>query len=48
MSGCFRTESGERDYLDIMSYISTGRKRGVSDYEALTTAFAGYAEIVLP
>ena len=35
------------DYLDIMSYISTGKKHGVSAYEALTAAFAGNAEIVL-
>ena len=47
VSGCFRTESGAQDYLDIMSYISTGRKHGVSAYEALTAAFAGKAEIVL-
>ena len=47
VSGCFRTESGAQEYLDIMSYISTGRKHGVSAYEALTAAFAGNAEIVL-
>lgn len=47
VSGCFRTESGAQDYLDIMSYISTGRKHGVSAYEALTAAFAGNGEIVL-
>ncbi len=47
VSGCFRTESGAQDYLDIMSYISTGRKHGVSAYDALTAAFAGNAEIVL-
>ena len=47
VSGCFRTEGGAQDYLDIMSYISTGRKHGVSAYEALTAAFAGNAEIVL-
>ena len=47
VSGCFRTESGAQDYLDIMSCISTGRKHGVSAYEALTAAFAGKAEIVL-
>ena len=47
VSGCFRTENGAQDYLDIMSYISTGRKHGVSAYEALTAAFAGNAEIVL-
>lgn len=47
VSGCFRTESGAQDYLDIMSYISTGRKHGISAYEALTAAFTGNAEIVL-
>ena len=47
VSGCFRTENGAQDYLDIMSYISTGRKHGVSAYEALTAAFAGNADIVL-
>ena len=40
-------ESSAQSYLDIMSYISTGRKHGVSAYEALTAAFAGNAEIVL-
>ena len=47
VSGCFRTESGAQDYLDIMSYISTARKHGVSAFEALTDAFAGNAEIIL-
>ena len=47
VSGCFRTENGAQNYLDIMSYISTGRKHGVSAYDALTAAFAGNAEIVL-
>lgn len=47
VSGCFRTERGAQDYLDIMSYISTGRKHGVSAYEALTATFAENAEIVL-
>lgn len=47
VSGCFRTESGAQDYLDVMSYISTGRKHGVSAYDALIAAFAGNADIVL-
>ena len=47
VAGCFRTIRGAQDYLDVMSYISTGRKHGVSAYEALTAAFAGNAEIVL-
>ena len=47
VAGCFRTESGAQDYLDVMSYIRTGRKHGVSAYKALTAAFAGNAGIVL-
>lgn len=47
VSGCFRTVTGAQNYLDIMSYISTGKKHGVSAYEALTAAFTGNAEIVL-
>ena len=47
VAGCFRTESGAQAYLDVMSYISTGRKHGLSAYEALTAAFAGNAQIVL-
>jgi len=47
VSGCFRTENGAQNYLDVMSYISTGKKHGVSAYDALTAAFSGNAEIVL-
>ena len=47
VAGCFRTESGAQDYLDVMSYIRTGRKHGVSAYKALTAAFAGNTGIVL-
>ena len=47
VSGCFRTEQGAQNYLDIMSYLSTGRKHDVSVYEAMTAAFSGNAEIVL-
>ena len=41
VSGCFRTETGAQDYLDVMSYLSTGIKHGVSVFDALTAAFAG-------
>ena len=34
VAGCFRTESRAQAYLDVMSYISTGRKHGLSAYEA--------------
>lgn len=47
VSGCFRSENGAQNYLDIMSYLSTGNKHGVSVFEALTSAFAGNAEVVL-
>lgn len=47
VSGCFRTTEGAQDYLDVMSYLSTGMKHGVSVFEALTAAFAGNGAIVL-
>ena len=47
ISGCFRSETGAQDYLDVMSYLSTGKKHGVSVFDALTAAFAGNAEIIL-
>ena len=45
--GCFRTEAGAKDYLDIMSFLSTGAMHGVSVLDALTAAFAGNGKIVL-
>ena len=47
VSGCFRTEDGAQDYLDVMSYLSTGMKHGVGVFDALTAAFAGNGTIVL-
>ena len=47
VSGCFRTVEGAQDYLDVMSYLSTGMKHGVSVFDALTAAFAGNGAIVL-
>ena len=47
VSGCFRTTEGAQDYLDVMSYLSTGMKHGVSVFDALTAAFAGNGKIVL-
>ena len=47
VSGCFRTENGAQNYLDVMSYLSTGKKHGVSVYEALTAAFNNNSDIVL-
>ena len=47
VSGGFRSDSGAQDYLDVMSYLSTGRKHNINVFEALTAAFAGNADIVL-
>lgn len=47
IAGCFRSESGAQNYLDVMSYLSTGQKHNISVFDALTAAFAGNAEIVL-
>ena len=47
VAGCFRTDKGAQDYLDVMSFLSTGRKHEVSVFDALTAAFADNAEIVL-
>ena len=47
VSGCFRTTEGAQDYLDVMSYLSTGMKHGVSVFDALTAAFAGNGKIGL-
>lgn len=47
VSGCFRTEAGAQHYLDVMSFLSTGRKHGINAFVALTAAFSGNADIVL-
>ncbi len=47
VSGCFRSIKGLRQYLDIMSYIDTARKHGVSAFEAMKMAFKGqWAEAI--
>lgn len=43
VSGCFRTEGGAKDYMQIMSYISSCRKHGIGYFEAVRTALAGNA-----
>ena len=47
VAGCFRTVGGAGDYLRLMSYISTGRKHGVTSFAALKAAFDGDPFIVL-
>ena len=46
VSGCFRTEDGARDYLKIMSYISTAHKHGFNAYEAIRKAISGHSDII--
>ena len=47
VSGCFRSKEGAQDYLNISSYISTGRKQGISAFHALQAAFSGMARVVI-
>ena len=47
VSGCFRSRAGAQRYLDVMSYLSTGRKHGVNAFEALMAAYEGNPDIVL-
>ena len=39
--GCFRTENGAQDYLDIISYLSTASKNKLNTFESILTAFNG-------
>lgn len=43
VSGCFRTEEGSREYAEIMSYILSARKHGVTFFEAIHSALNGHA-----
>lgn len=45
--GCFRAEHGAQNYLDIMSFLSTGMKHGIGVVDSLSAAFAGNGNIVL-
>ena len=47
VSGCFRSPRCLQQYLDIMSYIDTARKHGVSAFDALSSAIKGkWAETI--
>ena len=47
VSGCFRTEKGAQQYLDIMSYVSTAKKLGSNAYEAIRNAVIGRPDYIL-
>ena len=46
VSGCFRSEDGAKDYLRIMSYVGTARKRGFNAFEAIKNAITGSPEFI--
>ena len=46
VSGCFRTEKGAQEYLDIMSYVSTAKKLGSNAYEAIKNAVTGTPDYI--
>ncbi len=39
--GCFRNETGAREYMNLMSFISTARKNGFDSYHAIEMALSG-------
>jgi transposase len=41
VSGCFRSEEGIRDYLAVMSYVSTAKKHGKNAFQAILNVFEG-------
>ena len=47
VSGFFKTEEGAKNYLKIMSFVSTARKLGRSAYEAIRLAVVGEPGVVL-
>ena len=47
VSGCFRTDEGAQDYLNINSFISTVKKNGISPFEAITYAMQNKVNLIL-
>jgi len=41
VSGCFRSVEGAKEYLNIMSYVSTAIKHGITGFEAIRRAVMG-------
>lgn len=46
VSGCFRTTKGCQDFLDIMSYIGTAKKHGISPLLSLKKALLGESNFI--
>ena len=47
VSGFFKTEDGAKNYLRIMSFVSTARKLGKTAYEAIRSAVIGEPAVLL-
>ena len=47
VSGFFKTEEGAKNYLRIMSFVSTAKKLGKSAYEAIRLAVIGESSVIL-
>ncbi len=41
VSGCFRSIEGAKEYLKIMSYVSTAIKHGFTGFDAIRRAVIG-------
>ena len=41
VSGCFRSVAGAKEYLKIMSYVSTAIKHHITGFEAIRRAVMG-------
>lgn len=46
VSGCFRSIEGAEDYLKIMSYVGTAKKKGFNPFEAIKKAIIGNPEFI--
>ena len=46
ISGCFRTQKGAQEYLDIMSYVSTAKKLGHNAFDAIKNAVLGTPDCI--
>lgn len=47
VSGCFRSKHGAIDFLKIMSYVGTAKKRGINSYKAIKNVIAGNPDFIL-
>ena len=47
VSGCFRSQIGAKNYMRIMSFVGTAKKRGLSGFEAIRLAIMGTPEAIL-